>query len=245
MYRRIACPMFAICLFVVAASVAAAPAPQTPPTPQQRAAMLKQWLQASQAQMRSYEWIETTVVSVDGEQKSRTQKRCYFGADGVLEKVVQNQSEPESSGPPGVMLPGRLLKHAAAHRKEEMTEYMQSAQALVHSYVPPQSTDIQAAIGAGKMSMQIIEPNRRVQLNFADFKKPGDQLGVQVEIPTNRLLGLSVNSYLDSPSDAVVLNVSMAVLPDGTIYASHTELDAVAKKVTVTVDNSGYRHLAQ
>ncbi len=67
----------------------------------------------------------------------------------------------------------------------------------------------------------------------------------QIELPTNRLLGLSVNSYLDSTSDAVVLNVTMAVLPDGTIYAGHTELNAIAKKVTVTVDNSDYRHLAQ
>ncbi len=33
-----------------------APAPQQPPSPQQRVAMQKQWLQASQAQLHDYEW---------------------------------------------------------------------------------------------------------------------------------------------------------------------------------------------
>jgi hypothetical protein len=37
---------------------------------------------------RSYEWIETTAVSVKGEEKSRTRKRCDYGADGKLEKVI-------------------------------------------------------------------------------------------------------------------------------------------------------------
>ena len=62
-------------------------APAAPPTPQQRVGMLKQWLQASQAQLRHYEWIETTVVSVKGEEKSRQQNRCYHGAEGKVQKV--------------------------------------------------------------------------------------------------------------------------------------------------------------
>ena len=52
-----------------------APMPQVEPSLQQRTAMLKAWLQASQAQMRAYEWIETTVVTQGGEEKSRTMKR--------------------------------------------------------------------------------------------------------------------------------------------------------------------------
>ena len=60
-------------------------------------------------------------------------------------------------------------------------------------------------------------------------------------MPTNRLLGMQVSSYLDSPEDAVVLNVEMGVLPDGTIYAAKTTLNAKAKEMTVTVENSGYR----
>ena len=48
----------------------------TPETPQQRVAELKAWLQASREQMHAYQWVETTTVSVDGEQKSMVQQRC-------------------------------------------------------------------------------------------------------------------------------------------------------------------------
>lgn len=209
------------------------------PSPQQRAAMLKQWLQASQAQMRGYEWIETTVISLKGEEKSRLQKRCYYGADGVLQKVEEGATPASSGGG------GPLRKRMAEKKKEELSAYMKEAVALVHSYVPPQAQDIQAAISAGRMGMQLLEPNRRVRLNFSDFKKAGDQLGVDIEIPTNRLLGISVNSHLDTTSDPVVLQVTMSVLPDGTIYAQRTVLDAAAEKLSVAIENSGYRRLGQ
>lgn len=218
--------------------------PQAQPTPQQRAAMLSQWLQASQAQVRAYEWIETTVVSKDGEQKSSTQKRCYYGADGKVQKVVVQQSAEKGGGPPGVLPPGRLLKKAMEHKKEELTAYMQSAVELVHNYVPPVPGLLQQSINGGKLGMQMLDPGRRVRLSFADYLKPGDTLGVDIELPTNRLLAVQVASYLDSPEDAVALNVTMGVLPDGTIYAARSSLDAKAKGLNVTVDNTGYRRIA-
>ena len=55
---------------------------QTPtqPAPQERVAALKQSLAEDQARLRQYEWIETTAVSLKGEEKSRKQNRCYHGA---------------------------------------------------------------------------------------------------------------------------------------------------------------------
>lgn len=218
--------------------------PQAQPTPQQRAAMLKQWLQASEQQMRAYEWTETTVVSKNGEQKSSTQKRCYYGADGSIQKVVLNQAADEKKMP-GVLPLGRIANRVAEHKKEEMTDYMKSAAELVHKYVPPLSGLIQQSINAGKMGMQMLEPGRRVRLSFGDYLKPGDSLGVDVEIPTNRLLAVAVATYLDSPADAIALDVTMSVLPDGTIFAARTNLTAKAKGINVAVENSGHRRMAQ
>src|SRR6476659_514418 len=48
---------------------------------------VKQSLQQGLAKARQYEWIETTVISLKGEEKARTQKRCYYGADGKVQKV--------------------------------------------------------------------------------------------------------------------------------------------------------------
>ena len=72
---------------------------------------------------------------------------------------------------------------------------------------------------------------------------PGDTMSVDMELPTNRLLGLIVKSYLDSPADAVSLNVGMSVLPDGTIYPVNTKLAAPAKHLLVTIENTGYRRI--
>jgi hypothetical protein len=253
MRTRVACSL-ACGFFVGALTLSCAPglaqpvqqtAAQGQPTPQQRAEMLRQWLAASQRQLRAYDWIETTVVRKGGEEKSSTQKHCYYGADGFLQKIILQHSEAPEGGPPGILPFGRLIKRAEAQRKEELTDYMQNAAQLVHSYIPPDPVTIQRAVQSGKLAMQILEPNRRVRLTFGDYFKPGDSLGLDVELPTNRLLAMSVATYLDDSTDPVSLAVTMSVLPDGTIYAAHSVLDAKAKDVTVTIDNTGYRRLVQ
>jgi hypothetical protein len=231
---RLVCTVFGVTLLVQGAQ-AQQPAQ---PTPQERVAMLKQWLQTSQAQLRAYEWIETIVVAKDGEEKSRSQNTCYYGVDGKLQKVPVGASGSEDdSGGRRRGLRGRI----AEHKKEELTEYMKSAVALVHSYVPPDTGRMQQCVNTGKLSLNPIQPGRVVRLDFHDYLKAGDIVGITMELPTNRLLGMKVTSYLDSPEDAVVLNVEMGVLPDETIYTSRTTLDAKAKGMTVTVENSGYR----
>jgi hypothetical protein len=201
--------------------------------------MLKQSLQTSQKQLRAYEWIETTVVAKDGEEKSRSQNRCYYGVDGKLQKVpvASSGSEGDSGG-----RQRGLRARIAEEKKEEMTEYMKNAVALVHSYVPPDPGRMQQCVNTGKLSLNPIQPGRVVRLDFKDYLKAGDVLGITMELATNRLMGMQVSSYLDSPEDAVVLNVEMGVLPDNTIYTQRTTLDAKAKGMTVTVENSGYRH---
>jgi hypothetical protein len=223
----------------------AAPAAQpAQPTPQERVAMLRQWLQASGKQLRAYEWIETTVVSLGGEEKVRRQSQCYYGVDGKLQKVQLSETKPESGGgPPGPL--GRLAKKAAEHKKEALTDYMKSAVALSHAYVPPQPARIQQAMDAGKVSVAVVQPGRLIRVDVRDYLKPGDALGVEIELPTNRLVGVSVASYLDDPSDAIALKVGMSILPDGTLFPGQTVLDAKAKDMRVAIQNSGHRRVAR
>jgi hypothetical protein len=60
------------------------------PEIQQRVAALKESAAKDQQSIRQYEWIETTVISLKGEEKSRQQKRCYYGAEGSLQKVTES-----------------------------------------------------------------------------------------------------------------------------------------------------------
>src|SRR5512147_474652 len=75
---------------------------QTTPSPDQIVASLKQNLAESQKRLRQYEWIETTAISLKGEEKSRKQQRVYYGADGHLTKTpigaAPAASPPQSSG---------------------------------------------------------------------------------------------------------------------------------------------------
>lgn len=204
------------------------------PTAAERAAMLKATLAASQAVLRQYEWIETAVVSLKGDEKSRKQARCYYGADGAVQKIELSKS-PEPKKKRG--LRGRI----AENKQEELTDYMKSALALVKSYVPPSPSRIQAAKDMGKVSIEILQPGKRVRLNFRDYEKPGDNLGVELDLANNRPLGLKVSTYLDEAKDTVTLDVRMDQLNDGTTYPLNVTLDAKAKKLKVTVQNSGYR----
>ena len=67
------------------------------PEIQQRVAALKQSVAKDQKNIRQYEWIETTVISLKGEEKSQQQKRCYYGADGALQKVTVDASPPPAN----------------------------------------------------------------------------------------------------------------------------------------------------
>jgi hypothetical protein len=223
--------MLAVVLIVLG-GIAAGQAPQ--PSLQERVAGLKATFAASQVALRQYEWIETTVVSVNGEEKSNKQQRCYYGADGALQKVLIDASPPPATKPG---LRGRII----ANKKAELTQYMQNAVSLVKSYVPPDPAKIQAAKDAGKVSIQVLDPGKRAQINFADYQKPGDNLAIVIDIANNIVSGVGVSTYLDSATDVVTLNAVMGQLNDGTIYTSSVTLNAAAKNLSVTVQNSGYR----
>lgn len=217
----------------VQSAAAEQPAAAPPsPTPEQRIATLKQWLQASQQQIRAYEWVETTTTYLKGEEKSRQQKLVYYGVDGALQKV--DQGGGQQKGPSGP-----LRKRIAANKQEELTDYMQSAMAVIQSYVPPSPSRIQGAIDAGKLAVS--PAGQRVNLNFRDYLKPGDTLGVSIEAPTSRLLGVNVSSYLESPADPVSLEARMGVLPDGTVFTERTTLEAPARDLTIVIENTGHR----
>ena len=205
---------------------------------EQRVAALKQSIAESQARLRKYEWVETTIVSLKGEEKDRKQQRCYYGTDGKVQKILLDE---EKAAPPSG---GRLKQRVVQKKTGEMKDYMESAGALIQQYVPPNPADIDSAKKRGKV---VIKPGQdgRVRLEFTDYIKPGDLLAVDIDAAANRLLGLNVNTYLDKAEDAVTLSVGFAALPDGTNYNAQTTLEAKAKNITVVVQNSGHRPVGQ
>lgn len=203
------------------------------PTAQERVVALKASLAASQAILNQYEWVETTVISLKGEEKSRQMSRCYHGADGKVQKI------PLTAPPPQKKKRGLRGKIAAA-KKEELTDYMKEAVALVKMYMPPNPALIQAAKDAGRVTLQP-EPGQRVRLTFANYLKAGDTLALDVDLASNRPLAAKVSTYLDSQKEPVTLDVRFSTLDNNATYAANVALDAQGKSLRVTVENSGYR----
>jgi len=209
------------------------------PTAQQRAAELKESMAKSTVLLRQYEWIETTTVSLKGDEKSKTVNRCYYGEDGKIAKV------PVVAPPPEEKKRG-LRGKIAENKKEELKGYMQEAVALCKTYMPPDAARLDASKDAGKLSLQILEPGKHVRLTFGDYLKPGDSLAIDVGLEGNRLLEARVKSYLDSEKEPVDLQINFGALRDtSATYPSNIVLDCPGKKLKVIVDNSGYRRTSQ
>jgi hypothetical protein len=229
---------------LLAAQQPAAPAAGGQPD---HVAALKQSIVEGTKKLAGYEWIETTVISLKGEEKNRKLNRCYYGADGKVQKVpIEGEPQAEQSGGGGRSRKkgGALKSKVVENKKDEMQEYMQRAAALVHSYVPPAPPQIQAVKDAGRVAVSP-QTGGRARLEMKQYLKPGDSLTIDLDPAANRLLGLGVNSYLDTPDDAVTLAVQMNTLPDGALYAAQTTLDAKAKNIQVVITNSGHRPVAK
>ena len=212
---------------------------QATATPAERVAALKQNLAQSQKQLRSYEWIETTMISLKGEEKARTQKRCYYGADGKLVKIETGEKAAPSSGGGGR---GRLANRVIENKKDDMKEYMAQASALIHKYVPPTPEAIQSA----KDRMKVEPPAAgKVRMTFTDYLLPGDKMTIDLDPAANRLMGLSVASYIDKKEDTVTLEVVTGTLTGGVTYTSETTLEAKAKNIKVVIENAGYKPYAK
>ena len=216
---------------------------QAPPTPDQMVAALRQNLAESQKRLRQYEWIETTAISLKGEEKSRKQQRVYYGADGTLTKVPLGEPPPQAAQSGG-RRGGRLKQRVVENKKSDMQEYMEKAAALIQQYVPPDPAQIQKAKDANHMALRP-QPDGKVRVEFQDYVQPNDQMTIDVDAKAALLSALSVATYLEKPEDAVTLNVRFATLADGTSYTAQTALEAKAKNIRVVVENSGHRQLAQ
>jgi hypothetical protein len=210
-------------------------------TPAERVAAFKAALQQSQERLRQYEWVETTSLSLKGEEKSRKQQRCYYGADGKVQKVPVGDAAPAPAPQPsGGRRGGRIKQRVVENKKEDMREYMEQAAALIHRYVPPNPAQIQQAKDAGKLAVSPPGPGV-VRLQFTGYLQPNDSFAIDIDGAANRLQGIALSTYLEKPDEPVMLTVRFVTLDDGTSYAAQTTLDAPEKKIRVVVENSGHR----
>ncbi len=201
---------------------------------QERIAAVKESLLKSQTLLRQYEWTETRVLSLKGEERSRIVSRCSYGADGNVQKVLVSQTPEEKAGG----LKGKIIEK----KRAEIKAYMESATDLMKSYVLPDPARIEAAWDAGKTSVTKAEPRGRIDI--PDYEKPGDVLSIEIDMEKNTLLGLAVATWMKDAKDKVTLSTTFASLDDGATYPAEIILIAPSQSLEVKTTNSDYKKVS-
>jgi len=188
----------------------------------------------NQAQLRRYSWISTTQVSYNGDLKSTQVQSVQYGPDGNLQKnEISNTEAPQ---PPG--LRGLLAKRKADEIKTEL----ESATALIKSYVPPDPARLAACVGAHNMQLLPAQPGLAT-LVFSNYNLPNDALTLTFAVEPKTIQTIDVATWLDQPSKTVQLVVQFATLPDGTDYPATVTLTLPSSNLQVQVTNSNYQQV--
>lgn len=211
--------------------------PASPPAPAKKdhVTAIKESFQKSMAALRQYQWIETTIVSLKGEEKSRTQNNCSYGPDG---KVLKTPLAPKAEEEKKKGLRGKVVEN----KKEEISTATKEAIALVKQYVPPDPARIQAAKTAGRVMVSSPDAAGIVRVIIKDYLKAGDSFTLEVNGATDQIAGLSIATFTEK-KDPVGLKVGFGVLPDGIIHAAKIQLDVPAQNLAVGIENSNYKKL--
>jgi len=196
--------------------------------------LIKQNFTSSQASIKKYSWIETTTTFLNGEQKSVAQNQCYYDVSGNLVKVPTGATTQAKT-------PGGIRGRIAANKKEDIEAYIEKAKTQIKAYIPPQPSKLQEIYASGRVEIKVLDPGKKFELDFFDYIKTDDLLAIQVDFVNKALMEYNINTYMDSPSDAVSLDVTFQNLPDGTLYSGHITFNAPSKKLKIVMVNSGYR----
>ena len=205
------------------------------PSVAERIMMLKDTLTASKAALRQYEWLQTTVTTVEGKEKSRKQERCFYGDDGSFNKIVLSESTPEP--PPK----GFFRRRSAEKEQADLKLYMDEVIGLIRAYVPPDVDRIVLAKNTGHFALQPTVPGKRARMTFSNYLNAGDSYALNVDLTNNRPIEADVKSYVESSKDPMTVALTFGTLEDGTLYPANAVLDDAKKKLKVTLQNSGYK----
>ena len=125
-----------------------------------------------------------------------------------------------------------------------MSDYVKKAIAKIQTYLPPDSQKIQKIYADGKVSIQVLEPNKKFKLSFPDYNEAGDLLSISLDMSTQKIMTVKVSTSVDNPNEKVEFNITYKNLPDGTQYPGTTTLEAPAKNLKIEISNSGFKNAA-
>jgi hypothetical protein len=214
----------------VASSLCLAQSPEI----QQKIAEIKMSSAANKQSLSHYTWMEQQTISLKGDVKKVQQFQVRMGVDGQQQKVEINpQAPPPPSG-------GRLRQHVVAKKTDEFQAYGQQIGALGKQYAQVNVPALEQAYATGHVSIQPTPTAGLILLIVTSYLKPNDSVTFGYSQSDKSIQTVKVASYLDTPSDAVNIDVQFAKLPDGTNHVANVNVLGVSKQLNVAITNSAY-----
>ena len=204
------------------------------PTAAERVVALKAYLSESKTVLRQYEWTETIIVSVDGQENCRMQHHCYYGADGAVQYESMGQKASQNNDYVG-------CDKSNLAGKKELNIYIQDVLRLIRQYIPLNPSGIQAITENGKLSFNITDPAKRGRLTIRDFVLNDDRVDVDLDLTSNTPLSLNINSYYNSKRDPLTVAVTFGSLYGSATFAREMVLESRPNKLKLTLQNTKFQ----
>jgi hypothetical protein len=219
-------------LMVLLAGCCSLPAYAEEPVAVKRILALKTYLAESRAVLSDYTWLETTVISMKGEDEEyRSQKHCSYGADGTVRRVpLTGVPEQYTFG----------IFFAKELKSDDVAGYIQEAVRLMQQYLPLNPNGIQAVTETGKLSFGVTDPGKQGRLNIRDFLYRGDSIDLDIDVTNNHPIMLKIRSFLATKGDSVTITVTFGSLYGSASFAREAVLEVNGKKLKIAVQSSDF-----
>lgn len=213
------------------------------PGMQEKVADVEEAVARNRQALAQYTWQEQVIISVKGEEKKQGHFQVHLGPDGKPQKTcLDPPSQPPMEETSGRR--GRLKEHIVEKKKEEYKDYADQIKALIQQYVPPEKDLLQNAAQQGNITFGPEGGGTgQYRLVISNYVKQGDKMTLVFDTVQRDLSSLSINTYLDDPSDAIKVSVQFAALPGGPNHVASETIDGVSKQLVITIQNGNYQRL--
>lgn len=218
-----------VAVLALAAAVAMAQNPQV----EQKLMAIKQNMAKNKQKLAQYTWTETETISIKGSAKDTKTYQVQM-VNGQQQKTEINDQKAQSGGG----REGRLKQRVVEKKTDEYKEYGQSIGALAKQYTTPDPDRLMQAKQQGNVSL--VPGSGTIGLVIKNFVKSGDQVTFTISEQTKAPVSVQINSYLNDPSDKVMISAQFAQLPDGTNHVTTMTINGEQKQLTINEQNSNY-----
>jgi hypothetical protein len=194
----------------------------------QKLTLIERAIAKDKLALLQYTWMEQDTISVKREVERQEHFQVRMGADGRHQKTSLDQptAGTSSQGTPN-----------------EYKDYADQIRALMQQYLPSNQELLEQTYQNGfiKAGPEGGTATGQYQLVVFNYLKKGDTVTLIFDKVRKKLVSLTVNSYLNDPSDVVSMNAHCSKIPGGPNHFSTVTIQGVRKQLTIAVQNSNYR----